>query len=58
MVLAMLDITMVRDLLSQKLKPKLMLLILAMDILMHTVTLMFHLDPALVLTQSPKVLTL
>jgi len=58
MVLAMLDIIMARDLLSQKLKPKLMLLILAMDILMHMVMLMFHLDPALVLTQSPKVLTL
>jgi len=56
MVLAMLDIIMARDLLSQKLT--LMQLILVMDILMHTVMLMFHLDLALVLTQSPKVLTL
>jgi len=54
MVLAMLDITMARDLPSQKLT--LMLLILVMDTLMHME--LFHLDQAQVLTQSLKVLTL
>jgi len=56
MVLVMLDITMARDPQSQKLK--LMLPTLATDILMHMDMLMFHLVQALVLTQSPKALTL
>merc|ERR1712106_209461 len=60
MVLVMLVTTMARDLLMPNLR--LMLLILVMDILMpmeltHTLP-MFHSDPAPVLTQSPKDLTL
>merc|ERR1719184_321425 len=51
--------TMARDLLMLSLRLMLMLPILAMDILMPSeLTAMlptFHLDPALVLTQSPKV---
>jgi len=52
--------TMVRDLLMLNLK--LMLLIWVMDTLMPLEDMdmlpTFHLDPALVLTQSPRVLTL
>jgi len=51
---------MARDLLMLSLRLRLMLPILDMDIpmLMVHMLLMYHLDPALVLTQSPKVWTL
>merc|ERR1719228_323205 len=61
MVWAIMDTTMERDLLMPSQRLMLMLHISAMDILMPSelmaMLLMFHLAPALVLTQSPRDLT-